>query len=184
MAIVAQDSRSLEMADGRLYEVVHGEIEEKVVGTRQNLIAARINRLTGRFDPQEEHGHAVIENLFLLDAASNLQRRPDFAFVSRQRWPDLPPDTNAWNVVPDWMVEIISPTKMADEVDEYFYFHAGTRLVWVIYPHTQRVYAYQSPTEVIIFKPADELTAAPVWPTFCIQVRALFEGIAVPVDRR
>ncbi len=181
MSAVLEAPPRHESVDQRLYEIVQGEIREKTVGTRQNLIASRIDRLLGRFDPEEQLGHPVIENLFVLDAVSDLQRRPDFAFVSRQRWSELPPDSNAWAVVPDWMVEIISPGNSADEVidkvDEYF--RAGTQLVWVIYPTAQRVYVYTSPTNVAIFEATDELTADPVLPGLRFPTRALFAGIAV-----
>ena len=179
-AILAPPFRP-ETGDERLYEVVHGQLKEKTVGTRQNLIASRIDRLIGRFDAEEQLGHPVLENLFVLDAASDLQRRPDFAFISRQQWSGLPPDTNAWDVVPDWLVEIISPSNSADEVIEKVdeYFRAGTRLVWVIYPNSQRVYVYTSPTDVTIYEASDELTAEPVLPAFRLQTAALFEGIAV-----
>jgi len=171
-----------ETLNDRLYEIVHGEVKEKNVGTRQNLIAFRIGRFLAQFDVDEKDGHAVIENLFLLDEPSNLQRRPDFAFVSRERWPDLPPDTNAWNVVPDWMVEIISPSNSAEEVVDKVedYFCAGTRLVWVIYPNLQKVYVYTSPTDVTISESSEELIAAPVLPAFRMKVSELFVGIAVP----
>ncbi len=170
-----------ETGDDRLYEVVYGQLKEKITGTRQNLIACRIACLIGQFDAGRQLGHPAIENLFVLDAASELQRRPDFSFVARQQWSGLPPDANAWDVVPDWMVEIISPSNSADEVIEKVdeYFHAGTRLVWVIYPNSQRVYVYTSPTDVTIYEASDELTAEPVLPAFRLQTDALFEGIAV-----
>jgi len=173
------------MADDRLYEVVDGERKEKNVGTRQNLIASRLDRMIGRFDAEERLGHPVTENLFVLDAGSDLQRRPDFAFISRERWSDLPPNSNAWDVVPDWMVEIVSPSNSADEVidkvDEYF--RAGTRLVWVIFPGAQQVYVYTSPTEVTVHKSTDELTAAPVLPSLRFAAHTLFDGISVPANR-
>ena len=174
-----------EVVSDQLYEVVYGERKEKSAGTRQNLVAFRMGRLLVRYDPDEVHGHVVIENLFVLDAANDLQRRPDLAFVSRQRWPGLPPDSNAWDVVPDWMVEVISPSNSADEVidkvDEYF--RAGTRLVWVIYPNAQRVYVYTSPTDVTVCEATDEVTADPVLPSFRFPAHALFVGIAVAAKR-
>jgi Uma2 family endonuclease len=177
--------RSRELLDDPLYEVVQGEIRVKRLWTRQLLVASRLERLLGRYDPDERVGRSVVENLFVLDAANDLQRRPDVAFVSRQRWPGLPPDSNAWDVVPDWMVEIISPSNSADEVidkvDEYF--RAGTRLVWVIYPSAQRVYVYTSPTDVTVHEATDELTANPVLPSFRFPAHALFDGIAVAAKR-
>ena len=185
MTAVLEVSPRTDVADDRLYEVVSGERREKSVGTRQNLIAFRLGRLLVRYDPEEKLGYAVIENLFLLDTVSDLQRRPDFAFVSRERWPGLPPNSNAWDVVPDWMVEIVSPSNSADEVidkvDEYF--RAGTRLVWVIFPSAQQVYVYTSPTGVTVHKTTDELTAAPVLPSLRLAAHALFDGISVPANR-
>lgn len=179
-AILAPPIRP-ETGDEQLYEVVHGQRKEKTVGTRQSLIATRIAGLIWGLDAEQQLGYPVIENLFVLDAASDLQRRPDFAFISRQQWSGLPPDTNAWDVVPDWMVEIISPSNSADEVIEKVdeYFRAGARLVWVIYPNSHRVYVYTSPTDVTIYEGSDELTADPVLSAFRLQTNALFAGIAV-----
>ena len=71
------------------------------------------------------------------EAESN--RRPDIAFVSFERCPaDLLPSTreNAWDVVPDLAIEVISPSDLAEEQLEKVleYFQAGVRLVWVVYP--------------------------------------------------
>jgi Uma2 family endonuclease len=176
----------LEIPEDRLYEVVNGVVQEKTVGTRQNLIATRVVELVIQFDPQREQGQSVVENLFVLDADADLQRRPDFAFVSRGRWPDLPPNTNAWQVIPDWAVEVNSPTNFGeaiiDKVDEYF--AAGVRLVWVIYANARRVYVYTSPNEVAILNSQDEITAAPVLPGFRIKTAALFDGIVEPAESK
>jgi len=176
----------LEVPAEGLYEVVNGIVQEKTVGTRQNLIATRVAGLVFQFDPQKEHGQSVVENLFVLDADADLQRRPDFAFVSRQRWPNLPPDTNAWPVVPDWAVEFNNPTNFGDavigKVDEYF--DAGVRLVWVIYANARRVYVYTSPSDVASLGPQDEVTAAPVLPGLRIKTAALFDGIVEAAESK
>ena len=176
---------STDVADDRLYEVVDGERKEKSVGTRQNLIAFRLDGISCGTTPRKTRACRSPRIFFLLDAVSDLQRRPDFAFVSHERWSGLPPNSNAWDVVPDWMVEIVSPSNSADEVidkvDEYF--RAGTRLVWVIFPSAQQVYVYTSPTGVTVHKSTDELTAAPVLPSLRLAAHALFDGISVPANR-
>ena len=65
-------------------------------------------------------GEVVGEVLFRLpleeDAGRN--RRPDVAYVSFDRWPadrPMPGRDNAWDVVPDLAVEVISPTDLAQE---------------------------------------------------------------------
>lgn len=178
------ERQELEIPDDRLYEVVNGVVQEKAVGTRENLIATRLVELVIQVDPRKVEGQSVVENLFVLDADADLQRRPDFAFVSRQRWSDLPPNTNAWPVIPDWTVEVNSPTNFGeaiiDKIDEYF--AAGVRLVWVIYPSARRAYVYTSPNNVDIVSSQDEITAAPVLPGLRIKAAALFDGIVEPAE--
>jgi Uma2 family endonuclease len=62
-------------------------------------------------------GLAVNEVLFVLNAARDLKRRPDVAFISYARWPSAVVErAAAWNVVPDLAVEMVSPTNLAQEI--------------------------------------------------------------------
>src|SRR5207249_1447707 len=71
-------------------------------------------------------GRVESEMIFRLDAATDLQRRPDVSFVSYDRWPrGRPvPRSPCWDVVPDLAVEVVSPTNSASgilvKIDEYF----------------------------------------------------------------
>ena len=110
-------------------------------------------------------------------------RRPDFAFVSKSSWQGFPPKTNEWDVIPNWAVEVVSPSNSADEmigkVEEYF--AAGVELVWLIYTSTPCVYVYSSPADIAVFKPGESVTAAPVLSELTIRVTELFESI-VPIE--
>ncbi len=128
------------------YEVVNDQfVEEPPLGAYEVRIAARVVRSIILFDPSEDLGEVVEEMLFILKQKPRLRRRPDVAFVSRERWSaDRPMDRDAaWDVIPDIAVEITSPTDMIDDlmskIEEYF--TAGVRLVWIIYPKHQKVYA-------------------------------------------
>jgi Uma2 family endonuclease len=107
-----------------------------------------------------------------------LERRPDLAYVSRQRW-QRPTQTGAWTVVPDLAVEVISPTNRAPEVlqkiDEYF--AAGVRLVWVIYCEPRKVYVYRSNLDIQVLAPQDTLDGDAVIPGFSLPVAKLFEDL-------
>jgi hypothetical protein len=62
-------------------------------------------------------GLAVNEVLFVLNAARDLKRRSDVAFVSYARWPSAVVERAvAWNVVSDLAVEMVSPTNLAQEI--------------------------------------------------------------------
>ena len=162
------------------YEVVDGRIvQEPPLGVYEIRMANRLARSINLFDPSERFGEVVIEALFILSESPMLRRRPDVAFVSRERWPaDRPMDREAaWDVIPDLAVEISSPTDLIDDlmdkIDEYF--SAGVRLVWVVYPKRRKVYAYQSPTSVSILGAGDELDGGTVLLGFRIPLTPLFE---------
>ena len=84
------------------------------------------------------------------------------------------PTGDAWEVVPDLAVEVVSPTNTSYEVvgkvDEYF--RAGVRLVWVILPGRNKVYVYTSPTDVRILQPGDDLDGGPSSPASACRSRA------------
>jgi Uma2 family endonuclease len=162
------------------YEVVNGQIvEEPPLGAYDMRLANRLVRSIILFDPTGALGEPTVEMLFILSHSPRLRRRPDVAFVSKERWPDDRQTGReaAWDVIPDLAVEITSPTDLIDDlmdkIDEYF--AAGVRLVWVIYPKQRKVYAYQSPTNVKILGDGDELEGGAVLPGFRIPLTPLFE---------
>ncbi len=162
------------------YEVVDGRIvEEPPLGMYEIRMANRLARSIILFDSPGELGEVVIEGLFILNEVPMLRRRPDVAFVSRERWPaDSPMDREAaWDVVPDLAVEFTSPTDLIDDLMDKIedYFAAGVRLVWVIYPKQRKLYAYQSPTSLRILGVGDELDGGSVLPGFRLPLTPLFE---------
>jgi hypothetical protein len=68
-----------------LYEVVDGQIVEKPqMAAFEAWIASELGQLLGQFAKANRLGIVVVEMLFLIDRARNLQRRPDVAFVSTE----------------------------------------------------------------------------------------------------
>jgi Uma2 family endonuclease len=169
-----------------LYEIVNGQVVEKpAMSAFEVWVAGRLMEGLYQFVPRAKLGQVVSEMLFVLDAARGLNRRPDIAFVSRERWPlDKPvPRTNAWDVVPDLAVEIVSPTNTADDavVKTTEYFRSGTKLVWLVYTSLRQVYVYDSPTRVRILQDGDELDGGEVLAGFRLPLAALF-GEAAQVE--
>jgi putative restriction endonuclease len=163
-----------------LYEVVDNEVRElPPMSARETLFASTFIRFLSPFSWDGGFGQVVSEMLFLLSRTKNLQRRPDLAFVSFARWPrgKSVPSTNAWEVVPDLAIEVISPTNGANEVIEKIddYFASGVRRVWVIYPSYARFYDYDSATSVRILTRSDILDGAEVLPGFQLPLSELFE---------
>ncbi len=177
-------SEHYEVVDGRIvsehYEVVDGVVvEEPPLGASEVWMASFLAQSMGYFATSNRLGRVVVEMLYVLVAEPRLRRRPDLAFVSRERWPlNRPvPSEAAWNVVPDLAVEITSPTDLIDDLMDKIeeYFAAGVRLVWVVYPKHRRVYVYDSPTSVRILQVGDELDGGAVLPGFRFPLAGLFE---------
>ena len=162
-----------------LYEVVGGEIKEKIVGLQESVIASRLHGFLFMFLSQHRLGRALVETLFLIEKSKDLQRRPDVAFVSAARWPmNRPaPDTAACEVVPDLAIEVVSPTNTAVGVQAKIieYFDAGVSRVWVIYPKQKSIHVYASRTEIRGLQVNDELDGGDLIPGFQLPLAALFE---------
>jgi Uma2 family endonuclease len=167
------------------YEVVNGRITElPPMGAFEVNLTSELFYYLQRFAKKHKLGRAVAEMLFLLNRDTNLQRRPDIAVVTYARWArDLKvPQTNAWDVVPDLAVEVVSPSNTANEIMGKIreYFQAGVRCVWVVYPAEEQVYVYRSTVKLHVLSKKDELDGEDILPGFRLPVAALFEEVDEP----
>lgn len=177
---MATDTPLITAPDDALYEVVGGRIVEKPpMGSYETDIATFLIGVLVPFVRERRLGRIMGETLFRLNAIKDLQRRPDIAFVSHERWPShrRAPDCAIWDMVPDLAIEIVSPTNTANEVVDKVveYFEAGVRGVWVIYPRRRQVYVYESPQSVHILALNAVLDGAPLLPGFQLPLTTLFE---------
>src|SRR5262245_37138197 len=168
-----------------LYEVVDGQVVEKPpMGAYQGELASLLHEYLAPFVREHQLGKVVVEVLFLINSATNLQRRPDVAFVSDARWPRKrhAPNDAVWNVVPDLAIEIVSPTNTAAEVTAKVeeYFQAGVQRVWVVYPDITAIYLHESSNVIRVVRLGDELDGDPVLPGFRLPLTALFEEEPAP----
>lgn len=108
------------------------------------------------------------------------------AFVSYERWAlsrPFSPTANAWNVVPDLAVEVISPGDSAGDIPgkSREYLRGGVRLVWLIYPLSQEVHAYlPGAREIKVYFATDELDAGDILPGFKTPIAELFPPVEPP----
>lgn len=171
-------------ADDVLYEVVNGERRElEPMGALQAVLASVIAEFVAPFARRKRLGLGLTETLFVLRSQPRLERRPDVAFVSYDRWPGRTiPETNAWDVVPNLAVEVVSPTNSAEEIDIKVteYFAAGVELVWVVYPKTQRIYVFTGVKDVAILDRGDVLDGGRVLPEFQLPIAELFDAVMKP----
>jgi Uma2 family endonuclease len=166
--------------DDCFYEVVDGQIVElPPMGAYECDVASFLAFMLGQAVNAQQLGKVVVETLFWLDRAGKLKRRPDLAFVSAKQWPirRRAPKTEAWNLIPDLVVEVVSETNSANEINLKLvdYFRAGVKQVWVIYPVSRQVYVYTTLTTVQILTEPAELDAGDLIPGFRLSLTELFE---------
>src|SRR5437879_643418 len=101
------------------YEIVDGQIKELPMSAYAVALANDLVVRLSTHGRENGLGQAYSEMLYRLKPGRP-QRRPDGAFVSYQRWPKgrRVPSTNAWEVVPDLAVEVISPGEYTEETFE------------------------------------------------------------------
>jgi Uma2 family endonuclease len=168
------------IADDELYEIVDGQrVGLPPMGIRAAWIATQIVQHLGYFNRAQNLGHTVGEGLFRLPLPIDRNRRPDVAFVAYDRWArgrPLPESDNAWDVLPNLAVEVISPTDLVEEVQEKVaeYFRSGVSLVWIVYPRTRQVHVYESLTSIRVLSRTEELDGGRVLPGFRLSLSELF----------
>lgn len=163
-----------------LYEIVNGQ---RVELPPMSILAVRCaTRLATRMDLFAEEkglGTVVTEGLFILDAVRNIRRRPDVAFVSKERWPlERPlPERGDWLVVPDLAVESISPTDPFQEVFTRIneYFRCGVRRVWLLLPHEAKIAVYTAAEDFHTLSLGEALDGAGILPGFRVELNDLFK---------
>jgi Uma2 family endonuclease len=175
-----EPERATPRGDEPLYEVVNGErVEMPPMGAFPGEIASILSQILGPYATQHGLGKVVAEVLFLIDAKTGQQRRPDVAFISKARWPvrRKAPQSAAWDVVPDLAIEVVSPSDRAqDQMDKiHEFFQAGVQRVWVVYPVHWLVHIYESLNQIRVLTLSDVLDGGPLLPGFQLPLATLFE---------
>ena len=163
-----------------LYEVVDGErVEGLVMSTFANIVSNRLAFELNSHVKSQKLGEAFHEGLFRLPLKIERQRRPDIAFISTSRWPINRPisyEGNAWEIVPDLAIEVVSPTDRAEELAEKIgeYFAAGVIQVWVVYPLLKSIQVHESAALARSYYETEILTGGTILPGFQLTVGSIF----------
>lgn len=164
--------------DGYRVELVEGRLVREQLPNPEHAWLA--SKLTGRI---REHvrrnrlGLTFAEVGFVLAVDPPTVRGPDIAFIARENLPRGGLPRGFWTIPPDLAVEVVSPSNTRAEVREKVleYLAAGTRLVWVVDPHSRSVTAYRSRTEVRRLTGPDTLDGLDVLPGFRLEIAELVE---------
>src|SRR5579884_3209499 len=111
------DDLALAERNGKRYELIAGELREKQVGFWELFIAVRIaEQLNRHFYPHE--GAASVEVTVYCFDRPNHGRKPDVVFLKSSRFPGGRIPDGDVRVVPDLVVEVLSPANSGKELEE------------------------------------------------------------------
>lgn len=169
--------------DAYRVELVRGRVvREPPPAAAHTWISSELSALIRSFVLEHDLGIALTEPGFLLAVDPPTVRRPDAAFIAKEK---LPPGgfslTEPWTMAPDLAIEVLSPSNRAGEILEKVldYLACGTRLVWVVDPQNRCVTAYRSRDDIRLLREGDRLEGGDVLPGFELPVSQLF----APIER-
>jgi Uma2 family endonuclease len=164
---------------GQGYELVDGELRELNVSFLSSYVAGEIHGVLREHVRARRLGWVSPEGTsYRCFPDRRTIRRADTAFHQLARLTiELATSEGFCSVVPDLVVEVISPHDAAYDIEEKRgdWLEAGAKLVWEVYPVTKRIYAFRPEAAMRLFGPNDTLDADPALPEFRVAVADLFQ---------
>jgi Uma2 family endonuclease len=161
-----------ECVDGYKYEWNDGKIIQLGKLKKKHLfIIRRLQQLFFKTTAFSKGSALIMEQDVMLSGIQ--MRRPDLAYFSGSQIDSSITSDN--EPIPEFLIEVISPTDDAEKVEEKLaeYFSTTVKVVWHIYPENEVVYVYTSRKSVRICTDLDICSASPVMPDFEISVKEL-----------
>ena len=146
--------------------IEHGEIAGNfIIGLGTHVKPRKLGRVFGS------------DSGIRLERGPDTVREPDVGYISAEKLPLGTRITGYSEVVPDLVVEIVSPSDTIREMYDRacMWLRHGVRLVWVAYPDTRTVDAFRQDGATITLFEDDTLNGDPVLPGFTLPVREVFE---------
>ena len=159
-------------------ELVQGVLHETLPsGHRQGKIVVNIVTELVTFARPRGLGTVVASDSGVwLERDPDTVREPDVAYTSAEKIPlDAEIDGYA-EVVPDLVVEIVSPSdsrRWARERAQMWLNH-GAPLVWIVHPKTHTIDVYRPATPTTTLHETDSLTGLHILPNFTCPVSTIF----------
>lgn len=161
--------------DGKLYELIDGELKEKRVGFKSLFVAGQIlARLNGHFYPHE--GAAASEVMIYCFNGRRHGRKPDVVYVKLSRLPNGAIPEGDIFIAPDLVAEVLSPGNSGEEMDDKLaeYLGAGIPLVWIVNPARKTIRAFRQDGTHHLFHANDVIENELALPGFRLLVGEVF----------
>ncbi len=176
--LTAEDLLRLD-SEGVRGELIRGVLHETMpAGFKHGWIVMKLGALLLNFIQPRALGTLVgSDSGVWLERDPDTVREPDIAFTSVERLP-INADIDGYSeVVPDLVVEVVSPNDRPGEVAEKtaMWLSFGVRLVWLVRPDSRTIEVHRSSGEVETLGEDDALDGLDVLPGFSCDLRAIFD---------
>lgn len=169
----------LTMPDGDRYELVGGQLVERKMSAWSSYVAGELHGHLRAFCRDHSLGWVFPEGTSYRCFPDELSRvrRPDTSFVRRERLTPEQALVGHLPLVPDLVVEVVSPHDTYYEVDQKVseWRAGGVRLVWVINPQARLARIYRRDGSESIVRENEELSGEDVVPGFRCRLGDLFQ---------
>jgi Uma2 family endonuclease len=163
-------------------ELVRGELcVTPAPGAPHGMIATNLTFLLSAHVREFKVGWVFADSVgYQLVDLPRTVRRPDVSFVRADRLPAEGVGPGFLKLAPDLVVEVISPSETASELEEKLddYRACGTQLIWVVDPMQRTVMIVASDAPPRWVREGERLDGGGVLPGFSCAVAELFEGVA------
>jgi Uma2 family endonuclease len=160
-------------------ELVRGiPVETSMPNLRHGKVCFNFARLLGNHVVEQDVGHVMTNDGFVkVEHDPDTLRGADVLFVSYERLPKGPVPDGVLDVIPELVVEVVSPsdlwTELLGKAEEYL--TAGVKVVVILDPKTETASVYRPGVNQNVFRRADTLSVPDVLPGFSVPVAKLFE---------
>ncbi|MDW8436458.1 MAG: Uma2 family endonuclease [Chloroherpetonaceae bacterium] len=150
-----QTGRNFYLIKGKLVEVMPAIIAQNIAFELQSHIR------------QHDLGFCVATETGFKLPIPNTVIAPDFGFIAKERLPKDCKRKGYGDVVPDFVVEVKSPSDSLSKALEKvnLWLESGVKLVWLINPETETITAF-SQNHVARFKGDETISAEPILKKF------------------
>jgi Uma2 family endonuclease len=161
------ENRGVELVDGVL-------VEKQPVGLEALWIASEILFLL-RSQVPKSFAYIINEAMLYPFGDNRNGRRPDCCAILATKFPNGLPKNNPI-VVPDLVVEVLSPSDLAQEVEDrlHRYLKAGVPLVWLVNPELRTVRIHRPDGTSHTLEADAEITGEGVLPMFKCTIAKFF----------
>jgi Uma2 family endonuclease len=161
----------------RRFELIEGEIVEKLPTEKHGTIAGNIFGFIWNFNREHQLGNVAIEVRHRMPDDRHNARMPDVSFISDPNRPIV--EHGSVPHMPDLAIEVQSPDDKPDQMREKadYYLRNGSRLVWLFFTESKTVEARTISGNKIIVVTLEidsTLDGGDVLPGFKVAVREIF----------